>query len=118
MNQDKKSLAVIVGASLVSSLSVAQAAENPFVMNDLQGGYMQLAEVVPYKGKEATTGASEAKPAADAKGGSMEGKCGAEMMKSPEMKCGASMMPGMGDMKAPEAASDKKAMEGKCAGMK
>ncbi len=103
MKQDKNSLAAIVGASIVTSLSagVVDAAENPFALNDLASGYTQVAEVVPYQSKAADS----AKPA--------EAKCGAEVMKNnPEMKCGASMM----NMGTP--APDKKAVEQKCAGMK
>jgi uncharacterized low-complexity protein len=92
MKQDKKSLAVAVVASL--SAGVAGAAENPFALKDLASGYAQVAEAEQAK----------AKP---------EGKCGAAVMKSnPEMKCGAEMM------KMPAPAPDKKAVEGKCAGMK
>jgi uncharacterized low-complexity protein len=96
-HQKKNSVAALLGASVVTSLTVGvvNAAENPFALKDLSSGY-QLAE-----GEQAPK----------AKEG--EGKCGAEMMKKDsEMKCGASMMPGM------KSAEPTKAMEGKCAGMK
>jgi uncharacterized low-complexity protein len=113
MKQNKKSLAAIVGASIVTSLSagVVNAAENPFALKDLASGYTHVAEVVPYQGKPG----EPAKPAEAAKPAS-EMKCGAEMMKkNPEMKCGASMM----NMDAPAAAAPvDKAVEKKCAGMK
>lgn len=100
MKKDKKSLAAIVGAGIVTSLSVGavNAAENPFALNDLAAGYTQVAEADADAAK---------KP---------EAKCGAEVMKSnPEMKCGASMM----DMsKMGKSAPDAKAVEKKCAGMK
>ncbi len=113
MKQDKKSLAALVGASIVTSLSAgaANAAENPFALKDLASGYTQVAEVVPYQTApgQSTAPAAAAKPKA-------EGKCGADVMKSnPEMKCGASMM----DMNAPAATPNAKALEKKCApGMK
>jgi hypothetical protein len=94
MKQDKKSLAVAVIASL--SAGAAGAAENPFALKDLDSGYARVAEAAPDQGKA-----------------KKEGKCGAEVMKKdPEMKCGASMM------KMDPPAPDKKAIEGKCAGMK
>ncbi|MDD5034692.1 MAG: hypothetical protein PHE55_08010 [Methylococcaceae bacterium] len=97
MKKDKKSLAAIVGASIVTSLTagVVNAAENPFALKDLDNGYTHVAEAA----------ADQAK--------AKESKCGAEVMKkNPEMKCGAEMM----KMDAP--AADKKAIESKCAGMK
>lgn len=100
MKENKKSLAAVVGASLVTTLSAgaALATENPFALKDLSSGYAQVAE--------ATDAAK--KP---------EAKCGADVMKSnPEMKCGASMMD-MGKQAAP-AAEAAKAVEKKCAGMK
>jgi len=119
MKQDKKSLAALVGASIVTSLSagVVNAAENPFVLKDLAQGYLQVAEVVPYQGKPG----EPAKPAEAAKA-APEMKCGAEVMKNnTEMKCGASMMKGMdAPAAAPTAApaDAAKAVEKKCAGMK
>jgi uncharacterized low-complexity protein len=88
---DKKSVAALAGATFVTTLSAGavDAAENPFALKDLAGGY-QVAEAAP-KAKE--------------------GEGGAEMMKKPEMKCGAGM-------KAEEKAKEQKSMEGKCAGMK
>lgn len=110
-NNTRKPLASLIGATIVTSLSATgavHAAENPFALKDLSTGYM-VAEagtateggtVVAPKGKEMSCG---------------EGKCGANMMKQPEMKCGA----GMKEMqKKAEPAAEKKAMEGKCAGMK
>ncbi len=107
MKQNKKSLAAIVGAGIVTSLSASavNAAENPFALKDLAQGYAQLAEATPEAPKAAAP----------------EAKCGAEVMKkNPEMKCGASMMD-MGTPKAaaPAAADVAKAVEKKCApGMK
>ncbi|MEI7869582.1 MAG: hypothetical protein WCI11_16960 [Candidatus Methylumidiphilus sp.] len=115
MKQDKKSLAALVGASIVTSLSagVVNAAENPFVLKDLAQGYLQVAEVVPYQGKP-----GEPAKLAEAAKAAPEMKCGAEIMKNnPEMKCGASMMKGM-DAPAAAPADAAKAVEKKCAGMK
>ncbi len=97
MKKDPKSLAAIVGASIVTSLSAGavNAAENPFALKELASGYTHVAEAAADQAK---------KP---------EMKCGAEVMKNnPEMKCGASMM------KMDTPAADKKAIEMKCAGMK
>lgn len=101
MKNDKTSLAGIIGASIVTSLSAGavNAGENPFALKELGNGYALVAEAAQdqAKGKkEATCG---------------EGKCGAEMMKQSEMKCGAGMKK---EMKA----QDQKAVEGKCAGAK
>ena len=106
MKQNKRSLAAIVGAGIVTSLSASavNAVENPFALKDLAQGYT-LAEATPEAPKAAAP----------------EAKCGAEIMKkNPEMKCGASMMD-MGTPKAaaPAAADVAKAVEKKCApGMK
>ncbi|CAI8796353.1 HvfA family oxazolone/thioamide-modified RiPP metallophore [Methylocaldum szegediense] len=91
----KKVLKSVVGAAVVTSLSAAaNASENPFKLNDLASGYLQVAEAGKEQ-KEMVCG---------------EGKCGAQMMKSPEMNCGA--------MQKQSEEQMKKAMEGKCAGMK
>lgn len=94
----KSSLAGVIGTALVTSISTgAAASENPFTIRDLGAGYQQVAEAEKTK-KEMACG---------------EGKCGAEMMKNPEMKCGA----GMQEMQKQQEAQKQKAMEGKCAGM-
>jgi len=70
-----KPLAVAMGAAFVTSLAgtgVANAAENPFAMSELSGGYM-VAEMAEGK--------------CGGKMKSAEGKCG-EKMKSGEGKCG------------------------------
>lgn len=84
-----------MGAAVVTSLSaVANAAENPFAIKDLANGYVQVAEAGKEQ-KEMVCG---------------EGKCGGQTTKSSEMNCGA--------MKQQQSDQQKKAMEGKCAGMK
>lgn len=102
---DKKSVAALVGATVVSAFAapIANAESNPFALNELSSGYTHVAEVVPFQGKET-------KPQETKCG---QGKCGGEMMKQPQMKCGAGMQ------QQPAApAQPEKAMEGKCAGMK
>lgn len=96
MNRNK--LSKVVGAAIATSLTGwAQAGENPFAVRELPAGYQLLAEAGK-ESKEMVCG---------------EGKCGGQMIKSPEMNCGA--------MKAEaekKAAESKKMIEGKCAGMK
>ena len=88
-NSMKKPLITAIGAAVVGSLSATSsiAADNPFAMQQLDSGYMQVA----MEGKCGEGKCGGAGGAAK----SMEGKCG-------EGKCGG--------MKS-EA---KKAMEGKC----
>jgi uncharacterized low-complexity protein len=92
----KRTLATAVGATLAGSLAFAagtQAAENPFGLQELNSGYMQIAM------EEGMTG--DAKTEA-------EGKCGDEK-KTKEGSCGEKT-------KAQEGAApmDKSKMEGKC----
>ena len=94
----KRTLSTVFGAAIASSLgSVVTAGENPFTVRDLTNGYLHVAEAGKEQ-KEMVCG---------------EGKCGASMMKTPEMNCGAMKA----DAKKKEE-EEKKAMEGKCAGMK
>ncbi len=99
----KKTFSTVMGAAIATSLaSVANAGENPFLIKELANGYMQTAEA----GKEQREGKQQKEMVCG------EGKCGAQMMKTPEMNCGA--------MKAEaqkKEEAQKKAMEGKCAGM-
>jgi uncharacterized low-complexity protein len=95
----KSPLASVLGTAIVSSLTTTAvvAAQDPFAIKDLDSGYLMVAE--EGKGKtEMSCG---------------EGRCGAQMMKSPEMNCGA----GMQEMMKQQEAQQKKATEGKCAGM-
>jgi len=96
----KTVLTLAVGAALASSLTVANAAENPFAMKSMENGYMVA--YADYKVKEGKCGGD--KKAAEGKCGAandMETKSGGEM-KAKEAKCGA----------------DKKATEGKCGAAK
>lgn len=95
----QSTLVNVLGTALATSLAsgVVGASENPFILKDLDRGYQQVAEADKEK-KEMACG---------------EGKCGAQMMKNPEMKCGA----GMQELMKQQEAQKQKAMEGKCAGM-
>jgi uncharacterized low-complexity protein len=79
------SAAMIAGATLVGTLSVAnlaQASDNPFVTEQLDSGYLQLAEGSCGEGKCGAKGDGEGKCGAkDDTKGDGEGKCG-------EGKCG------------------------------
>ncbi|MDO8891387.1 MAG: hypothetical protein Q8K43_03585 [Sulfurimicrobium sp.] len=82
----KTALTLAVGAALAGSLTVANAAENPFAMKSMEKGYM-----LAY-------GDTKAK----------EGKCGGE--KAKEAKCGGNKEAKKEEMKP----ADKKMPEGKC----
>lgn len=68
----------IVGAALVGSLGLAQAAENPFAAESLGSGHLQIAEA----GGEGKCGEGKC---GDGKGA--EGKCGGKEAEG-EGKCG------------------------------
>ncbi len=90
-------LSIAAGTAFVASLAmgnVANAAEgaNPFAMNEMSGGYMQLAE----------------------------GKCGGSMNSKSDMKegkCGGSMKDGKAK-KEGKCGNNKDMKEGKCGGSK
>ena len=84
----KSSIDVAITGLLPLASQFAQAEVNPFALSELNSAYLQTAE---------------AKPADDASK-MKDGACG-------EGKCGAAMM-------KPAPATDKKALEGKCAGNK
>lgn len=111
-------LSIAAGTAFVASLAVgnvANAAEgaNPFAMNELSSGYMQLAEGKCGEGKcggkkakkEGSCGEGKAKK----EGKCGEGKCGGakEMEKNMEGKCGGN-----------KAKKEGKCGEGKCGGSK
>ena len=104
-----KTLSIAAGTAFVASLAVgstANAAEgaNPFAMNELSSGYMQLAEGKCGEGK---CGGKKAKKKMEGKCG--EGKCGGkkEMEKNMEGKCGGK-----------KSEKEGKCGEGKCGGKK
>ena len=105
-----KPLAIALGATFVTSLAgttIANAAENPFSMTELSGGYM-VAEKAEGKCGEGMAKEAEGKCGEGKCGeGKMkkEGKCGEGMAKEAEGKCGE------GKMK-----KEGKCGEGKCGG--
>jgi uncharacterized low-complexity protein len=109
-NTMKKSLSVALGTTFLAAMSaspVANADENPFGMQNLESGYMQVAEGKCGEGK---CGEGKMKKDGDMKmkkdGKCGEGKCGEGKMKgekSKEGKCGEGKM-------------DKMKKDGKCGG--
>ena len=101
----KKPLAIAVGAAFVTTLasaSVANAAENPFAMSELSGGYM-VAEAAEGKCGAGMKTAEEGKCGGEKKTAE-EGKCGGEKKTAEEGKCGEGKCGG----------EKKTAEEGKC----
>ncbi|WP_292996653.1 hypothetical protein [Nitrosomonas sp.] len=90
-----KPISLALGTALVTSLAAsnlsADTRVNPFAMNELSGGYMQLADA-------SSANKSDQESKSDGKKTEKEGKCG-------EGKCG-----GKNEM--------KQNMEGKCGGKK
>ena len=109
-NTMKKSLSVAMGATFLTAMSVSpivSADANPFGMQNLESGYLQVAE-----GK---CGEGKAKEAKCGEGKAKEAKCGGEGMenksdKAKEAKCGEGKC-GEGKMEKSE-----KTKEGKCGG--
>jgi uncharacterized low-complexity protein len=100
----KKSLSVALGTTFIAAMSaspVANADVNPFGMQNLESGYMQVAEGKCGEGK---CGEGMMKKEG-------EGKCGEGKMKK-EGKCGEGKMKKEGEEKA------KGEGEGKCGGKK
>lgn len=97
MNKTKlKPVALAVGAAFATTLAmapVAQAASNPFAMNQLESGYKladNMGDSDMPKAKEVSCGANKAKAEAAAKMKSKEGNCSANKDKKPkEASCGA-----------------------------
>ena len=94
----RKSLSVALGTTFIAAMSaspVANADANPFGMQNLESGYMQVAE-----------------------GKCGEGKCGeGKMKKEGEGKCGEGKAKKEGEGKCGEGKA-KKEGEGKCGGKK
>lgn len=81
MTSKKKTIGVAIGSAFAASMAVtpmANAAENPFALQGMQGGYMIAASHMDAK-----------MPAPEAKCG--QGKCGGAA-KAGEAKCGMAMM--------------------------
>ena len=122
----KKSLSIALGTTFVAAMSaspVANADANPFGMQNLESGYMHVAEADTKgkegkcggeKAKEAKCGESKGEKAKEAKCG--EGKCGGE--KAKEAKCGEGKCGGKGMENKSDKAKEAKCGEGKCGGEK
>lgn len=108
-NTMKKPMTVAMGATFLTAMAaspIASADVNPFGMQNLESGYMQVAEGKCGEGKCGESKAKEAKCG--------EGKCGEGMMnksdKAKEAKCGE------GKMNESDKAKEAKCGEGKCGG--
>ncbi len=110
---NKKPLATALGAVVVGSLSLctANAAENPFEMNDLSAGYLMTAE----KDMEGKCG--EGKCGGSMKATEAEGKCAGKKAKA-EGKCGEGKCGGDKAAKSEAKCGEGKCGEGKCGGKK
>ena len=101
-----KPVVASVGAAFIAGMAtapVANAAENPFAMTDLEAGYNQLADSHEGKCGEGKCGGEKTK-----EGKCGEGKCGGEKSGS-EGKCGEGKCGG-------EKTTEGKCGEGKCGG--
>ncbi len=106
----KKSLSVAMGATFLTAMAaspIASADTNPFGMQNLESGYLQVAEGKCGEGKEK---AKEAKCGGEK---AKEAKCGGE--KAKEAKCGEGKC-GEGMENKSEKAKEAKCGEGKCGG--
>ncbi len=86
-----KSVSLAVGAALATSLAtgslLADTTTSPFAMNELSGGYMQLADASSTaKPDQGGNKDGDKKPEKEGKCG--EGKCGGAMKKNVEDKSG------------------------------
>jgi uncharacterized low-complexity protein len=108
-NTMKKSLSVAMGATFAAAMTASPAAfsaeANPFGMQNLESGYMQVAEAEGKCG-EGKCGGDKAKK----EGKCGEGKCGGDKAKK-EGKCGEGKCGG-------DKAKEAKCGEGKCGGDK
>ncbi len=94
-NTMKKSLSIALGTTFVAAMAaspVANADANPFGMQNLESGYMQVAEGKCGEGK-CGEGKMKKEKAKEAKCGEshkkeMEGKCGDKKKMKKEGKCG------------------------------
>jgi len=123
-----KPISLAVGTAFVTSLAAGNVAAdtdaNPFAMNELSSGYMQLAYGGGEdKGKEGKCGSDKMKKGMEGKCG--EGKCGSDKMKKGmegkcgEGKCGSDMKKNMeGKCGGKKAEEEGKCGEGKCGGSK
>jgi uncharacterized low-complexity protein len=112
----KKSLAVALGTTFAAAMSaspVVNAEANPFGMQNLESGYVHVADAKCGGSKDAAKTEGEAKCGANKDKMKKEGKCGegkcGEKRKANEGKCGEGKC-GEGKMKTES--------EGKCGGSK
>jgi uncharacterized low-complexity protein len=109
-NTMKKSLSIALGTTFIAAMSaspVANADANPFGMQNLESGYMQVAEGKCGEGK---CGEGKMKKEQAKEGKCGEGKCGEGKMKkeqAKEGKCGEG-----------KTTKEGKCGEGKCGGKK
>ncbi len=109
-NTMKKSLSIALGTTFIAAMSaspVANADANPFGMQNLESGYMQVAEGKCGEGK---CGEGKMKQEQAKEGKCGEGKCGEGKMKqeqAKEGKCGEG-----------KTTKEGKCGEGKCGGKK
>ena len=121
----KKSLSIALGTTFAAAMSaapVANADVNPFGMQNLESGYMHVAEGKAKEGtcgegkaKEGTCGEGKAKEGTCGEGKAKEGTCGEG--KAKEAKCGEGKC-GEGMMNKSDKAKEAKCGEGKCGGDK
>jgi uncharacterized low-complexity protein len=106
-----KPVSIALGAALVTGLAAsnlaAESNANPFALNELSGGYMQLASADNANKAEQEGKCGGKKAAQEGKCG--EGKCGSkgEMKQNMEGKCGGK-----------KSEQEGKCGEGKCGGSK
>ncbi len=113
----RKSLSIALGSTFVAAMSaapVANAETSPFGMQNLESGYMQVAEGKCGEGK---CGGKDKMKAKEAKCG--EGKCGEDHKKANDGKCGEDHKKKMeGKCGGKDKAKEAKCGEGKCGGKK
>ncbi|MCE7913725.1 MAG: hypothetical protein DYH15_03375 [Nitrosomonas sp. PRO4] len=87
-----KPVSLAVGTAFVTTLATSQlsadTSANPFAMNELSGGYMQLADASGTGKPDQDGKSADKKPEKEGKCG--EGKCGGSMKKDMEDKSGES----------------------------
>ncbi len=105
-----KPLSVALGAAFITSLAgttVANAADNPFGMTQLSGGYSVAAA------EEGKCGGMKEESAKET-----EGKCGGAMKAKEEGKCGEGKCGAKRETHEGKCGGEKKMEEGKCGGSK
>jgi len=111
MSETKKPLALAIGGAFAATLAaapIANAADNPFGMTQLSGGYMQVAQAEGKcgEGKCGASKQSEGKLVA-------EGKCAGSVQSE-----GKPVAEGGGAKPAAKPVAEGKCGEGKCGGNK